>query len=226
MAARGWLSRAEAELRLLAAAHACGLVAEDGQRSAEKTIRSGLDAGGDDPHPDLEKRQGEAPRKADGGTTEQGDTATAEPIFDPWDDCVVPKFPLDILPGSVGRFVAEQSSVIGCDVSALAMACLANFSGSLDHRFALKLMRNGEWWASPRLWVLLVGDPSRKRRRSSTPPLPSWKRTRTASAMPTRPNLRNTRRTLRAGTRKLTGLSPNRLPSRLGLWFRIPPPRR
>ena len=52
MVARGWVSRSEAELRLLASAHACGLAADDGVRAAEKTIRSGLDAGSDDPHPD------------------------------------------------------------------------------------------------------------------------------------------------------------------------------
>ena len=100
------------------------------------------------------------------GRTEEAAAAPAEPaepLFDPWDDYVVPKFPLDVLPASVQRFVIELSAVIGCDPSALAMACLANFSGSLDHRFGLKLMRNGEWWASPRLWVLLVGDPSRKK---------------------------------------------------------------
>jgi hypothetical protein len=86
-----------------------------------------------------------------------------EPIFDPWDDYIVPKFPLEILPQTVQRFVTEQSRVVGCDPSALAMATLANASGSLDHRFKLKLMRNGDWWVSPRLWVLLVGDPSRKK---------------------------------------------------------------
>jgi len=84
----------------------------------------------------------------------------AEPnIFDPWDKCIVPPFPFDILPPGVRRFVETQSVVIGCDPSALAMAALVNFSAALDHRFALKLMRNGDWWASPRLWVLLVGDP-------------------------------------------------------------------
>ena len=33
--------------------------------------------------------------------------------------------------------------MIGCDPSALAMAVLTAFSGALDHRFAVKMMRNG-----------------------------------------------------------------------------------
>ena len=43
------------------------------------------------------------------------------------------------------------------------MAVLAALSGALDHRFALKIMRHGDWWANPHLWVLLVGDPSIKK---------------------------------------------------------------
>src|SRR5262249_46705631 len=42
----------------------------------------------------------------------------------------------------------------------MAMAVLAALSGAIDHRFALKLMRHGSWWAHPRLWVLLVGAPA------------------------------------------------------------------
>jgi hypothetical protein len=86
-----------------------------------------------------------------------------EGVFDPWDKYIVPDFPLDILPDPIRRFVETQAVAIGGDANALAMAALANFSAALDHRFALKLMRHGEWWAPPRLWVLLVGDPSRKK---------------------------------------------------------------
>jgi hypothetical protein len=89
----------------------------------------------------------------------------AEPIFDPWDEYVVPPFPLEVLSEDVRRFVETQSRVIGCDPSAVAMSVLAACSGALDHRFALRMLRNGDWCAHPRLWVLLVGDPSRKRRR-------------------------------------------------------------
>ena len=89
----------------------------------------------------------------------------AEPIelFDPWQRYVVPAFPLEVLPPIIRQFVATQSEIIGCDKSALAMAVLAALSGAIDHQFALKIMRNGDWWASPRLWVLLVGDPSIKK---------------------------------------------------------------
>ena len=84
-------------------------------------------------------------------------------VFDPWENYIVPDFPLDILPALIQRYVVQQSRVIGCDASALAMACLAGFSGAIDHSFKIKLMRNGDWHESARLWLLLVGDVSVKK---------------------------------------------------------------
>jgi hypothetical protein len=84
-------------------------------------------------------------------------------LFDPWAEFAVPEFPIEILPPIAQAFVRDQSVVIGCDPAAMAMAVLATFSGALSHRFALRMMRNGSWWENPRLWVLLVGDPSTKK---------------------------------------------------------------
>jgi hypothetical protein len=85
------------------------------------------------------------------------------PVFDPWERYIVPAFPLEILPETVQTYIREQSAVIGCDTAAFAMSVLAAFSGALHHRFALKIMRNGNWFERPRLWILLVGDPSMRK---------------------------------------------------------------
>jgi hypothetical protein len=91
---------------------------------------------------------------------EPDDAPTAgPPLFDPWENYIVPPFPLDVLPQRLQEFVSTQGIVVGCDPSAMAMATLVNFSAALDHRFALKMMRNGKWLTRPRLWVLLVGPP-------------------------------------------------------------------
>jgi hypothetical protein len=119
---------------------------------AVKTARDKIDG-------EAETQQGaKQETKAD-----SGGTAQAAELFDPWQRYIVPAFPLEILPPTIKYFVATQSEVIGCDRSALAMAVLAALSGAIDHRFALKIMQYGNWWASPRLWVLLVGDPSIKK---------------------------------------------------------------
>jgi hypothetical protein len=110
----------------------------------------------------LEKKATEDPAANKVQSPDTGSSAPAD-LFDPWQRFSAPAFPLEILPATIRHFVETQSKVIGCDKSALAMACLAALSGAIDHRFALKIMRHGDWWTSPRLWVLLVGDPSIKK---------------------------------------------------------------
>ena len=56
MIARGWLNRAAVEGALIGAMYANGYVASDGIKVTEATLRSGLDAGEKEPHPDLNDR--------------------------------------------------------------------------------------------------------------------------------------------------------------------------
>jgi Bifunctional DNA primase/polymerase, N-terminal len=53
MVANGWLDHSEVVHQLRRAADACGLMTEDGPRSVDKTITSGLNAGLRNPHPGL-----------------------------------------------------------------------------------------------------------------------------------------------------------------------------
>ena len=90
-------------------------------------------------------------------------TPAPEIVFDPWARYVVPVFLFDILPPLVQEFVGAEAAVIGCDPSALAMCTLGTFSGALHHDLALKMLRNGNWFVSPRLWLLLVAPVSGKK---------------------------------------------------------------
>ena len=103
--------------------------------------------------------------KIDAQQNDRQNTDAGKPIYllDPWQRYTAPAFPLHTLPPVLANYVRTQSRVMGCDTSALAMATLATASGALDHQFRLKMMRHGDWQASPRLWVLLVGDPSVKK---------------------------------------------------------------
>jgi hypothetical protein len=61
MVARGWIKRDDVEAALLKAMHDNDGVVDDGIKAAEATLRSGLDAGEKEPHPDLPEE--EAPAK-------------------------------------------------------------------------------------------------------------------------------------------------------------------
>jgi hypothetical protein len=56
MIARGWIGAATVEGRLHDAAAACGLLAEDGERTVRSTIKSGIEAGIKEPRGGLEDR--------------------------------------------------------------------------------------------------------------------------------------------------------------------------
>jgi Protein of unknown function (DUF3987)/Primase C terminal 2 (PriCT-2) len=89
--------------------------------------------------------------------------ARSSDLFDPWAQYIVPDFPLDVLPPAVQEFVASQAEVIGIDRASMAMCVIGAFSAALNHSFGLKMMRHGDWFVSPRLWVLLLGDSSTKK---------------------------------------------------------------
>ncbi len=59
MVARDWITRSEVEQVLYGAAENCGLVRDTGTKSVRDSIKSGIDAGMQKPHPDLQDR----PRK-------------------------------------------------------------------------------------------------------------------------------------------------------------------
>ena len=86
-----------------------------------------------------------------------------QPAFDPWERYVVPRFPLETLPPHLRRFVEYTAKSTGGDLSACAMAALAACSGAISQEFSLKMKRSGDWFVRPRLWVMLVGDPSSKK---------------------------------------------------------------
>jgi hypothetical protein len=67
MVVRGWVHRQHVEANLIGAMHVNGYVAEEGIRAVEATLRSGLDAGLQEPHPDIEDDEDE---KAEPATPE------------------------------------------------------------------------------------------------------------------------------------------------------------
>jgi len=100
-----------------------------------------------------------------------------QPAFDPWERYVVPPFPMDALPPVFRRYVDYLSLSTGGDPAACAMSALATCSGALSQEFSLRMTRTTDWDARPRLWVVLVGDPSSKKSpimSSCVKPIRAW----------------------------------------------------
>lgn len=132
------------------------------------------------PVPFVESVEGEPvsqPAKVEVDQEEASPFVDGRNIFDPWSRYVVPAFPMDTLPPHLRRFVDYLSISTGGDPSACAMAVLSACSGAMDQEFALKMKRSGDWYVKPRLWVMLVGDPSSKKSpvmSACVKPIRSW----------------------------------------------------
>ena len=94
------------------------------------------------------------------------DTANSVRPFDltnwnPWDRTGGALFPLDVMPGVVGDWIAERAMLTGADVSAFAMAALHIVSGCVDHRVRLQPKQYElDFLIGPALWTMLVGPSS------------------------------------------------------------------
>jgi hypothetical protein len=99
----------------------------------------------------------------DRGTGGSREYVAPEAVWNPWRETSAPAFPLDALPDDVARYVEARSVETGACPSAIAMSCLAVASGAASHEAKLHLKPGNGWPVSPRLWVVLVGDPSAKK---------------------------------------------------------------
>jgi Protein of unknown function (DUF3987)/Bifunctional DNA primase/polymerase, N-terminal len=91
------------------------------------------------------------------------EAAMGTKFWDPWDKPVPPPFPIDCLPPLLREMVYDTHRRLGSDLGAVAMACLAATAGAADSRNKVQVRRYGSWVENPRLWVMLVGDPSTKK---------------------------------------------------------------
>jgi hypothetical protein len=99
--------------------------------------------------------------------SEQRDEKPAEDWPEPinlWARYQEPPLPLGLLPDVIERFAVKQGGIMGADPAGLAMAALAVCSAAIPDRVTLQVKRNDPTWQEcTRLWVALVGPPSRKK---------------------------------------------------------------
>jgi len=84
--------------------------------------------------------------------------------LDLWARTAAPSFPEHLLPPLIARFSKIRGEMVGCDPSGLAVAALASCGVMIRDTIRLKMKRHDPtWFEEARLWVMLVGDPSRKK---------------------------------------------------------------
>jgi len=84
--------------------------------------------------------------------------------LDLWKRTTAPAFPESLLPPVIARFARIRADMVGCDPSGLAMAALATCGTMIRDTIQLRMKKHDAGWKEEaRLWVMLVGDPSRKK---------------------------------------------------------------
>ena len=86
-----------------------------------------------------------------------------EPV-DLWAHYSAPSLPEGLLPDVIERFARKHCEVMGADPAGLAMAALTVCATAISDDVSVQVKRNDPTWReSCRLWVGLVGPPSRKK---------------------------------------------------------------
>lgn len=86
-----------------------------------------------------------------------------EPV-DLWARYEEPELPECLLPGIIENFARRQASIMGADAAGMAMAALTVCATAIPDCIELQVKRNDPTWREhARLWVALVGPPSRKK---------------------------------------------------------------
>jgi hypothetical protein len=149
MIARGWLDRGEVQHGLLAAAYENGLVADDGEPAAEKTITSGIEAGLQRPHKDLENQDPVAHAEDGGGPWSDPDRSILEDRRG-----ALPPFPLDAMP-SFSEWLTRAAEGAGVTPGHIAVPLLSIASSMIGTARRVRASRS---WSEPMtLWTALVG---------------------------------------------------------------------
>lgn len=94
----------------------------------------------------------------------QAEQEREEGPLDLWKKTAAPAFPESLLPPLLARFAKTRAEMIGCDPSGIAMAALAACGTVIRDTIQLRMKKHDQGWKEQaRLWVMLVGDPSRKK---------------------------------------------------------------
>jgi hypothetical protein len=179
--AGGGLSLATARLRLIQAG--LGMASHNPRdpwtpQAIVAKIERGLKDGAANPRTPAERMRF-CPQGEGAARHARGEHSDPEPDFDPetgevrnnlpepvdlWAHYSAPQLPSGLLPDVIERFARKHGEVMGADPAGLAMAALTVCATAITDDITLQVKKNDPTWKeSPRLWVALVGPPSRKK---------------------------------------------------------------
>jgi hypothetical protein len=156
--ARGWIGGDTVEGRLFDACCRNGLVNEDGEAKVRATLRGGIKAGMQNPHPDLQER----PNANAAYTTDDNPKQSDARAFDDPDWSLLdtrrgslPDFPLEVLSPKLQEVIRRTSKGAGVTPAHVAVPLLGIASGLIG--YSKRLKATASWFQPATCWTALVG---------------------------------------------------------------------
>jgi hypothetical protein len=95
--------------------------------------------------------------------TDERPTEAATPV-DLWAHFDPPELPTGLLPELIEKFARVQGEMTGADPAGFAMAALTTCAAAIPDFIVITPKKHDEAWdESPRLWTMLIGDPSTRK---------------------------------------------------------------
>lgn len=74
-----------------------------------------------------------------------------------------PTVPTGLPPAFIEWWATAKATALGCDPAGLIVSALVTCAAAIPDRHMVKVKPNGNWLESPRLWAMLIGQPSTKK---------------------------------------------------------------
>ena len=159
MVARGWIGVDTVEGRLFDACRRNGLVNEDGEAKVRATLRSGIKAGMQNPHPDLRDRpNNKAGHSSDSSKPNQSSARTFDdPDWSILDDRrgELPEFPLPVFSEKIQELIRRTAKGAGVTPAHVAVPLIGIVSGLIGTGRRVKA--TSSWLQPLTCWTVVVG---------------------------------------------------------------------
>jgi hypothetical protein len=151
--ARGWIGAGTVEGRLFDACCRNGLVNEDGEVKVRATLRSGIKAGMQNPHPDLQERPNSA--HLNGG--QKPSRAFDDPDWSILDDRrgELPELPLEVFSEKIQQLIRRTAKGAGVTSAHVAAPLIGIVSGLIGT--ARRVKATSSWLQPLTCWTVVVG---------------------------------------------------------------------
>jgi hypothetical protein len=157
--ARGWIGADTVEERLFDACRRNGLANEDGEAKVRATLRSGIKAGMQNPHPDLQDRPNyNAAHSSDNGSPKQSGARTFDdPDWSILDDRRgdLPEFPMDAFSARIQEVIRRTAKGGGVTPAHIAVPLIGIVSSLVGT--ARRVKATSSWLQCMTCWTVLVG---------------------------------------------------------------------